>query len=947
MLDDSTFPPARRVRHRFLRPVVVGLVIGQVALTGTDADDEMVVVRSGDLPKVDNVSAGALAQRAVLRAFLEQHPNYSIQPFAMPKIEGHAMDTGPLMGIASGNPPHAIYVNFRQSSSYINHGFLEPLETLVARVLSDDERLRQFDENGQWLAEPSVNQIDRARQAILDRVPPPVWPVIHREADTEKDGIPRGEHIWAMPTTVLAKALLYRKDLFQQAGLDPRRPPADWDELLQFSRRIKALPGKYGITFSGGPYISYGAYSFLASNGATFMARGEDGRWRASFNTPEMAEAIYFLLRLVDEPFEAGGETYKGVAYIGLPGNDASLKWERGQVGMQFTDLQDEMLASINPELVGIAPIPKSPRGVGGGDLNARMLGIFRQTSPRQKLAVMQYIWFVTSERAQRIRTKVFIDNGYGRFVRPDLLERFGYDDILRQVPPGWKDTYQLALASGVPEPYGKNTQFIYNKVSEPINWALQQPLLELPREQAIARISEGLDLYADRVDRFLLGELTAEEWSHRRMVGASVLLFIALVFGGSLVWVWRIFTTEESARGSQRSWWSFRTAYLLVMPALGVVLFWQYIPMIMGAPLALFDYELVIDSHFVGIDNFATVLYDSRFWGSLGRTFYWVLLTVGLGFWPPIFVAILLDEVPTAGLKYFFRTVFYLPTVVSGVIMVFLWRQLYEPSESGFFNQLLLLLNGLGPIPATFVKLAGLGLWLSLIGLIFSLAYQLRELTWPVRAVIAAFGSGLVIATMMPVVSAWTGPGELAILARGLDLAEVTGWSGVGGFLSGFVGTFAVEPLSWVDDPDLAMLCVVLPTVWATAGPGCIIYLAALKTVPEELVEAATMDGAGILQRLAYITLPRVKFLILIQLVGAIVGSFKGGTDFILAMTGGGPNGATRVLGLDIFERTFMELHYGLGAAMAWVLGAMVIVLTAYQLKRMSQAEFSTADTK
>ncbi|MED5414228.1 MAG: sugar ABC transporter permease, partial [Candidatus Latescibacterota bacterium] len=451
----------------------------------------------------------------------------------------------------------------------------------------------------------------------------------------------------------------------------------------------------------------------------------------------------------------------------------------------------------------------------------------------------------------------------------------------------------------------------------------------------------------ADRVDRFLLGELTAEEWSHRRMVGASVLLFIALVFGGSLVWVWRIFTTEESARGSQRSWWSFRTAYLLVMPALGVVLFWQYIPMIMGAPLALFDYELVIGSHFVGIDNFATVLYDSRFWGSLGRTFYWVLLTVGLGFWPPIFVAILLDEVPTAGLKYFFRTVFYLPTVVSGVIMVFLWRQLYEPSESGFFNQLLLLLNGLGPIPATFVKLAGLGLWLSLIGLIFSLAYQLRELTWPVRAVIAAFGSGLVIATMMPVVSAWTGPGELAILARGLDLAEVTGWSGVGGFLSGFVGTFAVEPLSWVDDPDLAMLCVVLPTVWATAGPGCIIYLAALKTVPEELVEAATMDGAGILQRLAYITLPRVKFLILIQLVGAIVGSFKGGTDFILAMTGGGPNGATRVLGLDIFERTFMELHYGLGAAMAWVLGAMVIVLTAYQLKRMSQAEFSTADTK
>ena len=96
-------------------------------------------------------------------------------------------------------------------------------------------------------------------------------------------------------------------------------------------------------------------------NGVTYMARGEDGRWRASFNTRECAEAIYFLLRLVDEPFEANGETFKGVAYVALPGNDANLKWERGQVGMQFTDLADEMLASINPELVGIAPIPKSP----------------------------------------------------------------------------------------------------------------------------------------------------------------------------------------------------------------------------------------------------------------------------------------------------------------------------------------------------------------------------------------------------------------------------------------------------------------------------------------------------------------------------------------------------------------------------------------------------------
>jgi multiple sugar transport system permease protein len=140
----------------------------------------------------------------------------------------------------------------------------------------------------------------------------------------------------------------------------------------------------------------------------------------------------------------------------------------------------------------------------------------------------------------------------------------------------------------------------------------------------------------------------------------------------------------------------------------------------------------------------------------------------------------------------------------------------------------------------------------------------------------------------------------------------------------------------------------VVIPGIWAASGPGCIIYLAALKTVPEELVEAASIDGAGILQKICYITLPRIKFLILIQLIGAIVSAFKGGTNVILAMTGGGPpsthGGATMVLGMDIFQRTYMELQYGTGAAMAWFLGGLVIVLTAYQLKRMSRAEFKTA---
>ena len=72
-----------------------------------------------------------------------------------------------------------------------------------------------------------------------------------------------------------------------------------------------------------------------------------------------------------------------------------------------------------------------------------------------------------------------------------------------------------------------------------------------------------------------------------------------------------------------------------------------------------------------------------------------------------------------------------------------------------------------------------------------------------------------------------------------------------------------------------------------------------------------------------------------------AVVGAMKGGADYILAMTGGGPNGATNILALEIFTRTFLDLKFGIGTAMSWILGALLIGVTAYQLKMLSRAEF------
>jgi multiple sugar transport system permease protein len=130
--------------------------------------------------------------------------------------------------------------------------------------------------------------------------------------------------------------------------------------------------------------------------------------------------------------------------------------------------------------------------------------------------------------------------------------------------------------------------------------------------------------------------------------------------------------------------------------------------------------------------------------------------------------------------------------------------------------------------------------------------------------------------------------------------------------------------------------------------GPGCLIYLAALKTVPDELYEAADIDGAGIRRKIFNIALPSIRTLVAINFIGAVIGAVRGASAFVLAMTGGGPfgehGGATEVVGLKIFYTTFGQLQFGIGAAMAWVLGSMLIGFTVFQLQRLSRIEFRTA---
>ena len=152
------------------------------------------------------------------------------------------------------------------------------------------------------------------------------------------------------------------------------------------------------------------------------------------------------------------------------------------------------------------------------------------------------------------------------------------------------------------------------------------------------------------------------------------------------------------------------------------------------------------------------------------------------------------------------------------------------------------------------------------------------------------------------------------------------------------------INSQTWLQDPRLAMVCCVIPTVWATMGMASLIYLAALKGVPEEIYEAADLDGAGVWTKLSKVTFPTLLPLIIINFVGAFIGTFQNMGNIFL-MTFGGPGESTMVVGLKIWIEAYNNLRFSMATSMAWVLGSLLIGFTYFQIKLLKKVEFKKAE--
>ncbi len=834
--------------------------------------------------------------RLVYEDFLKKHPHIKIRQAGGIKIEDStnpAAQSMFLMAMAGDTAADVVQANPGSLTTYVEEGFLYPLDEFIER--------------------PGVEE-------LLNEIMIPQL----------RDAVTVNGRIYAIPYDPVLTGLYFRRDRFMNAGLNPNRGPRDWDELYYYTQKLtEPEKGLYGYGLLTGPHntaMYFSSYLWQAGGRMTIPGKlcpiggelvdpeafGTGGsldrfpescpghgasladapiHWQVAFNRDPGVMALNFYKKLRwsqwtrcpqdNEPVDVRGVDYRTGDFI-VPDEvrcpnghlltaetieqlqenrkiytgtvtmssyyHMNEKLHSGEVAMLYSLCSEFVIGAQTfqpPSLYGYTPAPTGPGGISATGIGGNCAAINSQVKdPRVREAAWQYIMHLASDAAKRIKVDFHVESGYGELVDPKYLEKFGYEDYLNDSPKQWLEAYQALMENARYEPSPPGSKSIGVEIAAPVDALLYAEEDKLDEVDARAL----LNACAERGNKVLMGAADPGEMVAKRLAARKVaFMLIGVLLVGFVAWRWASRKTPRPMEATLPNPPPRRhlQAWVLMFPALAALLVWQYYPLAHVGVMAFQDYQVLGESSFIGLDNFINMFSSDIFWRSLLNTFYYVGLTIALGFFAPIILAILLQEVPRGSM--FFRVVYYLPAVTSALVLMFLWKKLYDPTATGAINA-----------------------WLIKLGLI-------------------------------------------------------------------------EEPLGFLQEPQTAMLCIIIAAVWAAAGPGSIIYLAALKTVPDDLYDSADVDGASPLRKVMHITLPYLTPLILINFVGAFIGAFRA-TENKLVMTGGGPSYATHVLGLEVYYNAFLFLRFGYASAISWVLASLLIGFAVWQLRILKRVQFTTA---
>lgn len=861
------------------------------------------VLPAGAAPRSFDISVTSryntqVRQPQNLREFFKSHPGVHLKQWDGIRMPAEGARASLAMAMAANIGPDIFETDIRQA---VAQGLALPLTDWIGEdgVLKDGRPKLKAD------GTPDLNgQVD-ADEAKWDgwmKIKP-----LYRQVVTV-DGKP-----FALPNRGgTYVGVLFSKSLVRRAGLDPAHPPRTWEEFARWCRLLYAPETrKFGVeltpaSWAFAPWIATTGSSIVVQDrrspttGKVYTFNEQDidfhapdthedlqnvrPTWRANVASPECAAAVGFYHRLrwapwvkdpaTGEPVELKPEELRQ-GWTESPGHRLAFRPEQvvegcisvttGQIndtlkrfGLDLAmyplwagDMTEFETLGIQPDDLGMFPFP-AMTGAQRPALQASnsffMMGkdVLKRggDTPAERQAYRDLVWQILTRITsvegadEELRRKVAA--GQAKFLNPRDLQRLGFDDYLREMPPEnramWREI-EGGRTLEVIEPYmGKWLQFRDFYQREVIDLVLRPSGKEFDYRSALRQLEHD-------ANTGIMFERPRSQLDKYRPVARIVAALVAAVL---LLFLVLILKDQRRRVASTAGVYKGFLPWVMLAPAVLSIALWGYYPLSRGLVMAFQDYRIVGHSAMVGLDNFISIALDPNFYHYLGTTFRFVLWNLVLAFFTPIVLAFLLTEAPR--FQVFFRTLFFLPQMTSGLVVSLMWKEMFSGDAGGTINRL----------------------------------------------------------------------------------------------LAGFLGK-GYQPVDWLGNPATVMACVIIPGVWAGAGISSLIYLAALKSVPEELYEAAGLDGAGILRKIWNITLPTIAPLVLINFVGAFIGTFQTmGSIFLL--TFGGPGKETMVMGMAIWQEAYVNLRFSLATSYAWILGSMLIGFTYLQLRILRQVDFRQA---
>jgi len=154
-------------------------------------------------------------------------------------------------------------------------------------------------------------------------------------------------------------------------------------------------------------------------------------------------------------------------------------------------------------------------------------------------------------------------------------------------------------------------------------------------------------------------------------------------------------------------------------------------------------------------------------------------------------------------------------------------------------------------------------------------------------------------------------------------------------GLINYFIAFFGIDAVNWLNDPSAAMFALIIMGVWKTFGINMVLFSAGLQGIPDSYYEAAEIDGAGRWAKFWHITIPMLTPTTFFIMIMSMISSFQV-FDIVYVLTSGGPLGSTKVLVFYVYEQAFKFFEMGYASAVAYILFAILFILTILQIKYM-----------